>query len=116
MCGIFAYCNYGPPTKQSVVVDKLLNGLRRLEYRGYDRAGIAIDNGPNVDQLVPIVIREIGKIDNLQIQVNKENLYVSGLSQIPPTVRCHVWSTVTQYIPTLFTALHGVQSDSTTHY
>ena len=116
MCGIFAYCNYGTPTKQSVVVDKLLNGLRRLEYRGYDSAGIAIDNGPNVDQLVPIVIREIGKIDNLQIQVNKENLYVSGLSQIPPTVRCHVWSTVTQYIPTLFTALYGVQSDSTTHY
>lgn len=53
----------------------MLNGLRRLEYRGYDSAGIAIDNGPNVDQLVPIVIREIGKIDNLQIQVNKENLY-----------------------------------------
>ena len=75
MCGIFAYCNYGTPTKQSVVVDKLLNGLRRLEYRGYDSAGIAIDNGPSTDQLTPIVIREIGKIDNLQVQVDKENLH-----------------------------------------
>ena len=62
MCGIFAYCNYGTPTKQSVVVDKLLNGLRRLEYRGYDSAGIAVDNGPSTDQLAPIVMREIGKI------------------------------------------------------
>jgi hypothetical protein len=100
MCGIFAYCNYGTPTKQSVVVDKLLNGLRRLEYRGYDSAGIAIDNGPNVDQLVPIVIREIGKIDNLQIQVNKENLYVSGF---PKSCR-------------LFDATYGVQSHSTSRH
>jgi len=44
MCGIFAYVNYGVPTKQKAIVDKLLNGLRRLEYRGYDSAGIAIDN------------------------------------------------------------------------
>ena len=74
MCGIFAYCNYGTPTKQSVVVDKLLNGLRRLEYRGYDSAGIAVDNGPSTDQLAPIVMREIGKIDKLAAQVAKENL------------------------------------------
>ena len=74
MCGIFAYCNYGTPMKQSVVVDKLLNGLRRLEYRGYDSAGIAVDNGPSTDQLTPIVMREVGKIDNLAAQVAKENL------------------------------------------
>ena len=75
MCGIFAYCNYGTPTKQSVVVEKLLNGLRRLEYRGYDSAGIALDNGPGPGQLEPIVIREIGKIDKLADQVSKENLH-----------------------------------------
>jgi len=27
-----------------------------------------------------------------------------------------VWRAVTQYIPTLFTALYGGQSDSTTHH
>jgi len=58
-----------------VVVAKRLNSSRRLEYRGYDSVGIAIDNGPSTDQLAPVVIREIGKIDNLELQVNKENLY-----------------------------------------
>jgi glucosamine--fructose-6-phosphate aminotransferase (isomerizing) len=74
MCGIFAYCNYGTPTKQGVVVDKLLTGLRRLEYRGYDSAGIAIDSGPSRDQLTPLVIREVGKIDQLASLVEKKNL------------------------------------------
>ena len=75
MCGIFAYVNYGVPTKQKAIVDKLLNGLRRLEYRGYDSAGIAIDNGPTLDELQPIVLKETGKIDRLTEHVNgKENL------------------------------------------
>ena len=75
MCGIFAYCNYGTPTQQKVVVEKLLNGLRRLEYRGYDSAGIAIDNGPNVSQLEPLVMKETGKIDKLaELVADKENL------------------------------------------
>ena len=75
MCGIFAYVNYGVPTKQKAIVDKLLNGLRRLEYRGYDSAGIAIDNGPSLDELSPIVLKETGKIDMLaDFITNKENL------------------------------------------
>jgi len=37
--GIFAYLNYKQPRPQSVIVDTLLNGLCRLEYRGYDSAG-----------------------------------------------------------------------------
>ena len=75
MCGIFAYVNYGVPTKQKAIVDKLLNGLRRLEYRGYDSAGIAIDNGPSLDELSPIVFKETGKIDMLaDFITNKENL------------------------------------------
>ena len=75
MCGIFAYCNYGTPTQQKVVVEKLLNGLRRLEYRGYDSAGIAIDNGPNISQLEPLVMKETGKIDKLaELVADKENL------------------------------------------
>jgi glucosamine--fructose-6-phosphate aminotransferase (isomerizing) len=75
MCGIFAYCSYGTPTQQKVVVEKLLNGLRRLEYRGYDSAGIAVDNGPSLDALEPLVLKETGKIDKLAAMVAaKENL------------------------------------------
>ena len=39
MCGIVGYV--GP--QESVPI--LLEGLRRLEYRGYDSAGVAILNG-----------------------------------------------------------------------
>src|SRR3989338_4018146 len=39
MCGILGY--YGPKNAAQVVID----GLKKLEYRGYDSAGIAIPNG-----------------------------------------------------------------------
>ena len=39
MCGIFAYLNYCVPRDRKFIVDTLLNGLKRLEYRGYDSAG-----------------------------------------------------------------------------
>lgn len=39
MCGIFAYLNYLTEKKRSEIIDVLLNGLSRLEYRGYDSAG-----------------------------------------------------------------------------
>jgi len=37
--GIFAYLNYGTPRPRRKVLDTLVNGLQRLEYRGYDSAG-----------------------------------------------------------------------------
>jgi len=42
------------------VCDRLLNGLRRLEYRGYDSAGIATDHDGVIDRR-----RAPGKLDNL---------------------------------------------------
>jgi glucosamine--fructose-6-phosphate aminotransferase (isomerizing) len=43
MCGIFAYVNHGVACKRSDIASKLIGGLKRLEYRGYDSAGIALD-------------------------------------------------------------------------
>lgn len=40
MCGIFAYLNYLTEKKRSYILETLLNGLSRLEYRGYDSAGM----------------------------------------------------------------------------
>ncbi|KAF7259305.1 hypothetical protein EG68_02878, partial [Paragonimus skrjabini miyazakii] len=42
---IFAYLNYGVPVSRQEVINILLNGLHRLEYRGYDSAGLALDLG-----------------------------------------------------------------------
>lgn len=44
MCGIFAYLNYNVNRERRYILQVLFNGLRRLEYRGYDSSGISIDN------------------------------------------------------------------------
>ena len=41
MCGIVGYIGPNPP------VPIIIEGLRRLEYRGYDSAGIAIAGAPD---------------------------------------------------------------------
>ncbi|MBE0591029.1 MAG: glutamine--fructose-6-phosphate aminotransferase, partial [Gemmatimonadales bacterium] len=43
MCGIVGYTGWREATPL------LLEGLRRLEYRGYDSAGVAIQNGKGLD-------------------------------------------------------------------
>jgi glutamine---fructose-6-phosphate transaminase (isomerizing) len=54
MCGIVGYI--GP--RQAT--DVLLDGLRRLEYRGYDSAGVAVHDGRKFQ-----VRRAVGKLGNL---------------------------------------------------
>ncbi len=39
MCGIFAYLNYLTEVDRQSIADILTQGLKRLEYRGYDSAG-----------------------------------------------------------------------------
>jgi glucosamine--fructose-6-phosphate aminotransferase (isomerizing) len=55
MCGIIGYIGPKP------VVPILIEGLRRLEYRGYDSAGVAVVNGHGID-----VRRSAGKLANLE--------------------------------------------------
>jgi glutamine---fructose-6-phosphate transaminase (isomerizing) len=55
MCGIIGYIGDKP------VVPILIEGLRRLEYRGYDSAGVAVVNGNGLD-----IRRSAGKLANLE--------------------------------------------------
>jgi glucosamine--fructose-6-phosphate aminotransferase (isomerizing) len=55
MCGIVGYV--GP----RVATPLLVEGLKRLEYRGYDSAGVAIMNGVGVE-----TVKEAGKISRLE--------------------------------------------------
>ena len=38
--GIFAYLNYSSPHTREEIINILMTGLKRLEYRGYDSAGM----------------------------------------------------------------------------
>lgn len=57
MCGIVGY------TGSSPALSKVIEGLRRLEYRGYDSAGIALAVSPNEPLLVA---KRAGKLVNLE--------------------------------------------------
>ena len=46
MCGIFGYYNHRAPRTRREILECLLTGLRRLEYRGYDSAGVSLDVAP----------------------------------------------------------------------
>jgi glutamine---fructose-6-phosphate transaminase (isomerizing) len=67
MCGIVGYV--GP--KQSVPI--LIEGLRRLEYRGYDSAGLALHTGEAGERRIEIV-RAVGKLANLEAALQRSPL------------------------------------------
>ncbi|HVS30001.1 MAG TPA: glutamine--fructose-6-phosphate transaminase (isomerizing) [Thermoanaerobaculia bacterium] len=63
MCGIIGYVGARD------VVPVLLGGLKKLEYRGYDSAGVAVVNGSGVQ-----VVRAEGKLVNLESKLSASPL------------------------------------------
>src|SRR5882757_2442942 len=64
MCGIIGYAG----TRD--VVPVLIGGLKKLEYRGYDSAGIAVIDSAGVQ-----VVRAEGKLSNLEAKLNDGPLH-----------------------------------------
>jgi len=62
MCGIVAYI--GPKEAYPIII----KGLKRLEYRGYDSAGIALSNAGQLN-----VYKKQGKVSNLEAFVEDQN-------------------------------------------
>ncbi|KAI9704273.1 MAG: glutamine--fructose-6-phosphate transaminase (isomerizing) [Candelina mexicana] len=67
--GIFGYINYLVEKDRKFILDTLVNGLSRLEYRGYDSAGLAID-GDKKNQV--FAYKEVGKVAKLKKLIDDE--------------------------------------------
>lgn len=63
MCGIIGYIG-----KKNNAIDVVIDGLKHLEYRGYDSAGIAYLANENI-----VIEREVGRINNLEKILKKDN-------------------------------------------
>ena len=87
MCGIIGYVG------KKAASPILLEGLRRLEYRGYDSAGVAVLNGTEL-----IVRKKVGKIDEGIAQLLKKSPAPGNLG-----IAHTRWAT------------HGVPSDENSH-
>lgn len=62
MCGIIGYVG-----EKRCSIDVIIDGLKHLEYRGYDSAGIAYVKDNNV-----VIEREVGRISNLESVLKKD--------------------------------------------
>ncbi|KAI9890500.1 MAG: glutamine--fructose-6-phosphate transaminase (isomerizing) [Vezdaea aestivalis] len=69
MCGIFGYINYLVEKDRKYILDTLVNGLSRLEYRGYDSAGLCID-GDKKNEV--FAFKEVGKVVKLKALIEEE--------------------------------------------
>jgi glucosamine--fructose-6-phosphate aminotransferase (isomerizing) len=78
MCGIVGYIG------QKKAVPIILDGLRRLEYRGYDSAGIAVLEGENGTMNL-LVRRASGKLRNLEEVVRANPLHTRWATHGRPT-------------------------------
>ncbi len=68
MCGIVGIVS------SNNVVPKILDGLKKLEYRGYDSAGIALINGDHINY-----IKRQGKIVNLESAISKNKKFTGNI-------------------------------------
>ena len=63
MCGIVGYIG------EKNAVDIVLDGLKKLEYRGYDSSGIAVVKDGQLQ-----IRRSVGKLKNLEENIEKKHL------------------------------------------
>src|SRR5689334_13530284 len=92
MCGIVGYVGQRP------ALGIVLDGLRRLEYRGYDSAGVAVVDGGTLH-----TERRAGKLANLEKALSEEVSYDPGLGLGTSAIGHTRWAT------------HGAPTDRNAH-
>jgi glutamine---fructose-6-phosphate transaminase (isomerizing) len=94
MCGIVGYAGARP------ALNIVLDGLRRLEYRGYDSAGVAVINGADL-----VACKRAGKLANLE----------KAVAELAGTGDDHGLATGTTGIGHTRWATHGGPTDRNAH-
>ncbi|KAK6090320.1 hypothetical protein P3W45_000677 [Vairimorpha bombi] len=71
MCGIFGYANFLTEKTKKQISDLLVNGLKRIEYRGYDSAGFCIQGDDNKNY---VLFKEVGKVEKLEQMMTQQRV------------------------------------------
>ena len=66
MCGVVGFVG-GPNTKNAKEI--VIEGLKKLEYRGYDSAGIVLNINNKLE-----IFKDVGRIANLENQIAGKKL------------------------------------------